>query len=264
MNKNKKYIDNSTIFGIILLLIILIIGLFFIYFKYNYDKNYNVYVEEIPEYSNYSLADLEEAFNYWKARESVRFILTDDEKDADFSIKWIKEFSGEGLGHTDRGKLVLISLGDSDCQQEWQSYTEESISKIVEHEIGHVLGYPHSNNANDIMYFEIEPKYLMDMNKMGNIESGYARYYLMCQRFTQGIYSVNIEAENTLEVYVGEKEDLERIQTGNVENISTLSEVCDEQNNGSYERCNLTNKDFIILLNKNKEPVRFRLTIKQN
>ncbi|MEK6891340.1 MAG: matrixin family metalloprotease [Nanoarchaeota archaeon] len=226
-------------------------------------SNYNVYVEESPNYIDKNVLDsINESIKFWEKRNDIKFTIVNNEKDSDFTIKWVKEFSGEVLGHTDKGKIVQIGLGDSNCNGEWKEYSSDSIQRIIEHEVGHVLGYQHVNDSSDVMYPEIKPKYMIDIDKHGFVFPEYAQYYGLCSRYLQAKYSVDIKAESDLEIYVGTKEELEKLQNG--EKINTLNEMCDSHVDGMYSGCHLINDNLIIILNPSNQRVEYDLEVRQN
>lgn len=271
MNKN-----NNLIVALVFLVILVLVGIILIS-SYNFKLNkisgnlviqkssYNVYIDKIPSYIDINLLkSIDDSLNYWEEKEGIKFVIVSNEKDADFSIKWVREFNGDVLGHTDRGRVVEIGLGDSNCLEDWKEYSQSSVTRIIEHEIGHVLGYQHSEDKNNIMYPEIRPKYDNEINIINeSVDPGYAKYYGLCSRYVQGSYTINLfSSDDNLKVYVGNKEELDKLQNG--EKIRSLKEFCHPYDGENFDRCLFINDNLVILLNPTKEPIEFSLSVKQN
>ena len=92
---------------------------------------------------------------------------------ADIKIHWIKEHSGEDktLG-TEFKSMITIGLGMTKCLNDWQPLDENSITKLLYHEMGHAFGYRHSSDPNNIMYKLMEPKLAIDYDNTLTIDEG--------------------------------------------------------------------------------------------
>ena len=56
------------------------------------------------------------------------------------------------MGYAYGNQFIEVGLGDSNCGNQWNPYSERYISHIMKHEIGHIFGHEHNNNPNSIMY----------------------------------------------------------------------------------------------------------------
>ena len=87
----------------------------------------------------------------WKdANEGLRFYEVDS--GSDFKVNWVRDFGGEKVGYAYGSQFIEVGLGDSNCLRQWNPYSENYISHIMKHELGHIFGHEHDNDPNSIMY----------------------------------------------------------------------------------------------------------------
>ena len=84
------------------------------------------------------------------------------------------------LGYAFGSEYIEIGLGDSACGDNWFAFDESSIIDTITHEVGHVLGYDHSNNPNDIMYASAQFTQYEEQYYEFNTAAGYIHYYPVC------------------------------------------------------------------------------------
>ena len=116
-------------------------------------ENLYIYVEKLPDYADHASDVLYKSTKFWEEHISgLKFYTVDDPRDADFAIQWVKEFGGEHVGYAFGSEFVEVGLGDSNCIEKWAPYSSDHVANILKHEIGHILGFGHSDNSDDIMY----------------------------------------------------------------------------------------------------------------
>lgn len=86
-----------------------------------------------------------------QSNSKVKFTIVNEQKNYNVLISWIKDFGEHRIG-TALPQNLNIGYGFSDCFGEWQSFDQETITRIIMHEIGHSLGFDHSTDKNNVMY----------------------------------------------------------------------------------------------------------------
>ncbi|MCH7562030.1 MAG: hypothetical protein IIC67_11845 [Thaumarchaeota archaeon] len=110
-----------------------------------------IQIDELPEWAGYASNVMYLSTEAWKeANEGLQFYTV--ESGSDFMVKWVREFGGEYVGYAYGNQFIEVGLGDSNCGNQWNPYSERYISHIMKHEIGHVFGHEHNNNPDSIMY----------------------------------------------------------------------------------------------------------------
>jgi len=123
-------------------------------FSYSITRNtYVIYIDNLPEWAGYASNVMFEATEFWKdVNPKLNFYVAEIPQDADFTVKWVRDFGQEHVGYAFGDMFLEVGLGDSNCGNTWNAYSPSHVSKIMKHEIGHILGLGHSPNSNDIMY----------------------------------------------------------------------------------------------------------------
>ena len=140
-----------------------------------------VYIDELPDWAPYAANVMYESTTYWEDQiPGLQFYKVDDPLLADFRVQWVKEFGVEHVGYAYGSKFIEVGLGDSDCLGKWNPFSSNYVSKIMIHEIGHILGYEHTDDPSDIMYpFAHYWEYGLVEYEDSFVED-YARYIPLC------------------------------------------------------------------------------------
>jgi len=130
----------------------------------NYVIEYLVYINEQPAGLPIDhVSTLENSFSVWETIEydtsdgkqaNVRFHTTDMKGDANVWVTWVVRNMGEGvLGHANLGKgVVEVAIGSYGCDGSFQLFDNNTVEYIMTHELGHSLGFGHSNDPDKRMY----------------------------------------------------------------------------------------------------------------
>ena len=132
-----------------------------------YVIEYVVYINEQPLGLPIDhVATLVNSFDYWEKREFVasdgkkaiaKFSVTNKKAEANVWVTWVVRNIGEGvLGHANLGKgVVEVAIGSYGCDGSFQLFGKDTVEYVMTHELGHSLGFNHSNNSKNIMYHTV-------------------------------------------------------------------------------------------------------------
>lgn len=112
-----------------------------------------VYIDELPDWASYAANVMYDSTTYWENQiPGLQFYKVDDPLLADFRVQWVKEFGAERVGYAYGSKFIEVGLGNSNCLGKWNPFSPNYVSQIMIHEIGHILGYEHTDDPSDVMY----------------------------------------------------------------------------------------------------------------
>ena len=149
-------------------------------------KSYNIYIGKMPEQWKSTFGNvLYDATEWWKERvPGTQFYQVDQVRHADFVFQWgsqpIEDKPGQiRLGYyttntdNDYGKpYIQITLGYFE-DGKWNLVDPDYALTITKHEIGHAMGFDHSNDPNDIMYYQIQDLQYGKVEDEVNLAAGY-------------------------------------------------------------------------------------------
>ena len=130
----------------------------------NYIIEYLIYINEQPDGLPIDhVSTLENSFSVWETIEydtsdnkkaSVKFYTTGVKGEANVWVTWVVRNIGEGvLGHANLGKgVVEVAIGGYGCDGSFQLFDNNTVEYIMTHELGHSLGFGHSNDPDKTMY----------------------------------------------------------------------------------------------------------------
>jgi len=174
--------------------------IFFLFLQTSY--KYIVYIEEPLTYHfdrRTYFSAVREAIAYWQ-NYGYEILETRDSTKANVIVQWIKEFGGEmkveRLGQAILRSVVQIGIGSSSCDGTWRPFNYETIVLIATHELGHVLGFEHSDNPRDIMYPYIQYlKYDYDYNFELKLKNDEVIFLPFCTSSKQTRYYIKVESD---------------------------------------------------------------------
>ena len=130
----------------------------------NYVIKYKVYINEQPAGLPIDhVSTLESSFNVWERtifdtvdgkKAIVLFDVINSKAEANVWVTWVVRNLGEGvLGHANLGKgVVEVAIGGYGCDGSFQLFSTNTVEEIMTHELGHSLGFAHSDSPDRIMY----------------------------------------------------------------------------------------------------------------
>ena len=130
----------------------------------NYIIEYKVHINEQPPGLPLDhVSTLEDSFRFWEEQEydttdgkkaSIVFKIVSERTDANVWVTWVVRSLGEGvLGHANLGKgVVEVAIGNYSCDGTFQLFDTDTVQAIMTHELGHSLGFGHSDDPDKIMY----------------------------------------------------------------------------------------------------------------
>ena len=137
-----------------IVLVFAVFSLFIFAAPYVYAEDVYIQIDELPSWADYAANVMYESTQAWQnANPGLTFYKVELHSDADFAVQWVKEFGVEHVGYAYGNQFIEVGLGDSNCGNQWNPYSERYISHIMKHEIGHIFGFEHDENDPDsIMY----------------------------------------------------------------------------------------------------------------
>ena len=130
----------------------------------NYVIKYKIYINEQPAGLPIDhVSTLESSFNVWERtifdtvdgkKAIVLFDVINSKAEANVWVTWVVRNLGEGvLGHANLGKGVAeVAIGGYGCDGSFQLFSTNTVEEIMTHELGHSLGFAHSDSPDKIMY----------------------------------------------------------------------------------------------------------------
>ena len=110
-----------------------------------------MFVQSAPAWAPYANDLVPNATNYWENTTNAKFVYSSDSTKASITVRWLKEPDSKYAGYI-VGGLTEVALGDSRCDGTWHAYDVDFVIAILRHELGHALGFGHSENMGDVMY----------------------------------------------------------------------------------------------------------------
>jgi len=140
------------------------------------DGQLKFYIESVPYYA---ADDVKEGVDVsarslesYTALSAIKFKRVYTPNDAHIQISWIKNYGSHVLGESIFKSVVKIGLGAENCYGDWQPFDATTVTKIFWHEFGHSLGFGHSNDSDNIMYYETDTRFVTDYDKTIALDEG--------------------------------------------------------------------------------------------
>ena len=170
------------------------------------DGELKFYIEPIPDYAGAQvklgvdgLSIILENYEFYK---NVNFKRVYNPNDAHIHISWIKNYGSHVVGESIFKSVVKIGLGSENCYGDWQPLDAPTVMMIFLHEVGHSMGFGHSNNPDNIMYYKTDSRFETEYDKTLALDEGESYTLPFCNGGTMQ-YQVSSEDQyNGFYVYV--------------------------------------------------------------
>jgi hypothetical protein len=136
------------------------------------DDKINFYVHPVPYYAAPGVEESVKSLTDWMDKQPV-WNQVYDVSSADLQINWTKDYGEHRLGVTYFGSAIEVGLGATTCIGDWAPFTGQSVYRVLWHEIGHSMGYDHSLDPNNIMYYTTQPKFSVDYDEDFWLDEGF-------------------------------------------------------------------------------------------
>ena len=124
------------------------------------------------------------SFQSWQDINPTLTFIEREHANSNILVLWEEIVQAEHIGladcdyRYDHNCILIISIGDYNCNNRFVQLDPKTIQSTVEHEIGHVLGLGHHKNTEHLMFSQGYPEPEPTFNDLGfNIPEGYGYYY---------------------------------------------------------------------------------------
>jgi|CXWL01.1.fsa_nt_gi hypothetical protein len=142
-----------------------------------------IYVEPIPNYASDGVSEgIDAILNELEKTqiEQLHIQRVYDPNEGDIYISWVKDYGSHTLGEAIFKSHIKIGLGASNCIGEWQPFDAHTVTLVFWHELGHSLGFNHSNDPNNIMYYQTPMRFSVDYDNTITLDEGQAKSIPFC------------------------------------------------------------------------------------
>ena len=156
------------------------------------DGKINFYVEPLPYYAADGVEESVKTLTDWM--DSTPFWnQVYDENSADLFIGWIRDYGHKALGITYSKNTIEVGLGTQTCTGDWAPFNDNTVYHVLWHEVGHSMGYGHSDDQNNIMYKNFPQQFYPDFEKNIFLADGVYQPLIFCKG---GSYAYTITTDS--------------------------------------------------------------------
>ena len=156
------------------------------------DGKINFYVEPIPYYAADGVKEKVKSLTDWMDSTPTWNQVYNDAS-ADLYIGWIKDYGHKALGINYAGKFIEVGLGTQTCTGDWAPFNDNTVYHVLWHEVGHSMGYGHSDDQNNIMYYSSPQQFYPDFEKNIFLADGVYQPLTFCKG---GSYAFTITTDS--------------------------------------------------------------------
>ena len=163
------------------------------------DGEINFYVEPLPYYAADGVEESVKTLTDWLDREELKtqsgpsWNQVYDENSADLRIGWIRDYGHKALGITYSKNTIEVGLGTQTCTGDWAPFNDNTVYHVLWHEVGHSMGYGHSDDQNNIMYYNFPQQFYPDFEKNIFLADGVYQPLIFCKG---GSYAYTITTDS--------------------------------------------------------------------
>ena len=155
------------------------------------------YIEALPSYAGTGVSSAVESaardFSSWTPYgATIRRVYNRSE--ADLTIAWVRDFGSHTIGESIVRIHIKVGLGTNNCMGDWSAFDADTVQKILWHEIGHSMGYRHSNDPDNVMYYQTATRFVVEQEMSEVISVGWFFTLPLCRA---GTYSYSFESDNS-------------------------------------------------------------------
>ncbi len=154
------------------------------------------YIEPLPEYAGegveHAVSDVAHSFSNYSPY-NARIYQVYDESEADMSVHWVKDYGTHLLGQSIFAAHIKVALGRHNCVGEWAPFDANTVKKILWHELGHSMGYGHSDESGNIMTDLSGTRFVVDWEATRVLAGG---WYWLVPFCGEGKFFYAFESEN--------------------------------------------------------------------
>jgi hypothetical protein len=163
------------------------------------------YFEPIPTYAGMDVSsgveDISSSFSSWSPYgATIRRVFS--QGDADLTVSWLKDYGTHTIGESIFKAHIKVGMGTDNCHGDWQAFDVTTIKKVLWHEIGHSMGYGHSSDPNNVMYWQTETRFDVEQEIARIVSPSWYSTYPFCG---SGSYQYSFESDsayNDFDIYV--------------------------------------------------------------
>jgi hypothetical protein len=128
------------------------------------DGKINFYVEPIPYYAADGVKEKVKSLTDWMDS-TPTWNQVYNKASADLYIGWIKDYGHKALAITYSKNTIEVGLGTQTCTGDWAPFNDNTVYHVLWHEVGHSMGYGHSDDQNNVMYYSSPQQFYPDFEK---------------------------------------------------------------------------------------------------
>jgi len=156
------------------------------------DGKIDFYVEPIPYYAADGVKEKVKSLTDWMDS-TPTWNQVYNEASADLYIGWIKDYGHKALAITYSKNTIEVGLGTQTCTGDWAPFNDNTVYHVLWHEVGHSMGYGHSDDQNNIMYYSSPQQFYPDFEKNIFLADGVYQQLAFCKG---GSYAYTITTDS--------------------------------------------------------------------